>query len=82
MSDSSELAKPPSGPDGSDGDIRKLMMEIRYMREQMADFEKEYRSNIGRQTGILEGLLKWCDYLLYRSIKRCERHEKGTPEGR
>lgn len=80
---SSELAKLPPDPDDPNEDIWELTMMVRSLREQMEDFEKECEGKLEQQMVTLEGLLYWCDSLLYQSCELYSRRaqgEKNAPE--
>lgn len=74
---SSELAKLPHDPNDPNEDIWELTMVIRILREQMEDFEKEWKEKLEQQMATLEGLLYWCDSLLYQS---CELYSRRAQE--
>lgn len=74
---SSELAKLPRDPDDRNEDIWQLTMTIRSLREQLEEFEAECQRKVNEQLCTLEGLLKWCDSLLYQS---CELYSKRAKE--
>ena len=53
------------------------------LREQMEEFEAECQRKVNEQLCTLEGLLHWCDHLLYQSCELYSAREKGgTPGGR
>lgn len=80
---SEELVKRPREPKEQNEDIWQLTMAIRSLREQMEEFERECQRKISEQMCTLEGLLRWCDYLLYQSCKlSSKRSEENIPEGR
>lgn len=74
---SGELAKLPRDPDDRNEDIWQLAMTIRSLREQLEEFEAECQRKVNEQLCTLEGLLKWCDSLLYQS---CELYSKRAKE--
>ena len=45
------------------------------LREQMGEFEAGLHRTINEQMSVLEGLLCWCDSLLYQS---CALYAKKT----
>ena len=77
---SSELMKLPRDPSDPNEDIWQLSLQIRMLREQMGEFEAGLYRTIDEQMSVLEGLLCWCDSLLYES---CALYVKKTdsPEG-
>lgn len=76
---SSELAKLPRDPDDRNEDIWQLTMTIRSLREQLEEFEAECQRKVNEQLCTLEGLLKWCDCLLYQSSELyCKRAKEDT----
>ena len=74
---SSELAKLPHDPNGLNEDIWQLTMTIRSLRDQLEEFEAECQKKITEQLCTLEGLLQWCDTLLYQS---CEIYSRSAKE--
>jgi hypothetical protein len=49
----------------------------------MEEFEAECQRKVNEQLCTLEGLLHWCDHLLYQSCELYSAREKGgTPGGR
>jgi len=74
---SGELAELPRDPDDRNEDIWQLTMTIRSLREQLEEFEAECQRKVNEQLCTLEGLLKWCDSLLYQS---CELYSKRAKE--
>lgn len=73
---SSELAKLTHDPDDRNEDIWQLTMTIRSLREQLEEFEEECQRKVNEQLCTLEGLLQWCDDLLYRSCELYSRRAK------
>lgn len=74
---SSELAKLSPDPDDRNDDIWQLTMAVRSMREQLEVFEAECQRKANEQLCTLEGLLQWCDSLLYQS---CELYNRRAQE--
>ena len=80
---SSELMKLPPDPDSQNEDIWELSLQVRSLREQLEEFEKVCEQKFTEQMCTLEGLLTWCDSLLYQSCELyCKRSkiEKETLE--
>lgn len=74
---SSELAKLPHDPNDRNEDIWQLTMAIRSLRDQMEEFEAECQRTVNEQLCTLEGLLSWCDSLLYQSSELyCKRSKE------
>lgn len=73
---SSELAKLPHDPDGRNEDIWQLITAVRSLREQLEEFEAECQRKVNEQFCTLEGLLQWCDDLLYQSCELYNRRAK------
>ena len=73
---SSELAKLPHDPDDRNEDIWQLIIEVRSLREQLEEFEAECQRKVNEQFCTLEGLLQWCDNLLYQSCETYNRRAK------
>jgi len=72
-------------PSDENDDIWQLMIQIVYLREQMEEFEEEERhAELNERLCTLEGLLYWCDDLVWRShelyTRRSESAEKKPPE--
>lgn len=75
---SSELAKLPHDPGDQNEDIWQLTMAVRSLREQMEKFEAECQRKVNEQLCTLEGLLRWCDCLLYQASELyCKRSKEG-----
>lgn len=79
----SELAKLPHDPDDPNEDLWELTMQVRSLREQLDAFEAECQQRINEQLCTLDGLLSWCDHLLYMSCELYSKRskEKDIPEG-
>jgi len=81
---SSELMKLPHDPSDENDDIWQFSLQVRCLREQMIEFEEDLHKTINEQLCTLDGLLSWCDSLLYQSCelytKRSESAKKDTPE--
>lgn len=80
---SSQLSKLPQDPDAPNRDIWELLIAIRSLREQLEEFETGCQRKINEQLCTLEGLLHWCDHLLYQSCKLYStraREREDAPE--
>lgn len=68
---------------GPNEDLRDLVTAIRSLRGQVEDFKIVLRSDTERQMSTLNDLLRWCDFLLYRSseLYRKGEQEIDAPEG-
>lgn len=73
---SSELMKLPYDSTDPNDDLWQLGLEIRSLREQLEEFEADCR----RQMAVLEGLLHWCDDLLYQTCELYCRRREENPE--
>ena len=79
---SSELMKLPHDPSDPNEDIWQLSLQIRALREQMDEYEIGLHKVINEQMCMLEGLLNWCDSLLYQSCELYSRRAReNSPEG-
>ena len=79
---SGELMKLPHDPSDPNEDIWQLSLQIRTLREQLNEYETGLHRAIDEQMCILEGLLNWCDSLLYQSCELYSRRaENNPPEG-
>ncbi len=80
---SSQLAELPHDPADPNNDLWELIIAVRSLREQMEEFEAECQRKVNEQLCTLEGLLHWCNHLLYQSCELYSAREKGgTPGGR
>jgi len=64
---SSELAKLSHDPDDPNNDIWELMVLARSLQEQMEEFQEECQKKLNEQMCTLDGLMNWCDSLLYQA---------------
>lgn len=80
---SSELKKVPADPSEPGYDLWQLMVQARSLKDQMEEFQEECQQKFSEQMCTLDGLMHWCDSLLYLSgkIYSEQAREKGTPEG-
>lgn len=81
---SSELRKVPVDPSEPNDDIWQLMAQARSLRDQLEEFQEECQRKFSEQMCTLDGLMHWCDSLLYLSGKIYNgqaKEEKETPEG-
>lgn len=64
-------------------DIWQLMIQTRSLKDQLNDFESDCKRAFSEQMSTLDGLMRWCDYLLYLSSEiysKRAREERETPE--
>ena len=80
---SSELRKVPVDPSEPNDDIWQLMAQARSLRDQLEEFQEECQRKFSEQMCTLDGLIRWCDGLLYLSgkIYSEQTREKKTLEG-
>lgn len=79
---SEELMKLSHDPSDPNEDIWQLSLQIRALWEQLDEYETGLHRVIDEQMCILEGLLNWCDSLLYQSCALyCKREKNDSPEG-
>lgn len=71
-----QQSKLPQDPDDPNHDIWELLIAVRSLREQLKEFETGFQRKINEQLCTLEGLLYWCDHLLYQSCKLYSTHAR------
>lgn len=80
---SSELKKVPADPSEPNDEVWQLMVQARSLKDQLEEFQEECQRKFCEQMGTLDGLMHWCDSLLYLSgrIYNGQAREEKTPEG-
>lgn len=80
---SSELMKLPHDPSDANDDLWQLMVQVRSLKDQLEKFQEECTRKFSEQMCTLDGLMHWCDGLLYLASEDCNKRagEEKTPEG-
>lgn len=80
---SSELKEIPVDPSEPDYDIWQLIIQTRSLKDQLEEFQEACQRKFSEQMCTLDGLIRWCDGLLYLSgkIYSEQTREKKTLEG-
>lgn len=80
---SSELEKMTVDSSAPSADLWRLLTQVRNLKDQLEEFQEECQRKFSEQMCTLDGLMHWCDGLLYlaaESYSKRAREEK-TPEG-